>query len=468
MKKISVIVFFVAVLYCVNSLAAKSASFGGGKSGGGGAGRKWQTCEDLHKDNQQALKCCKDIDADWKDGKCICRDSSKHWDNQKMACVIDNKKTESPDKPTKTVAPILPIVPAKQSTHSDSNYKLKCPDDAHINDECFINPNAKLAKCMNLGMKDSGGGVMLSCAAWECNDGYNLWMKNGKSQGICRSQSYIKSQCQKANACSGCGADKCVPNLVSTPRTGKENGAWDGCVCDTKNDVDEKVQKPVVENSAVENPAECLVENAQKIYDDAVAEILAAYNENLAKINGNGSVANNTSIVSNNTKPKCEDIDECLTSMSKVKNFRFVDDRDISPYCSIANLNKPNGGKGYLSKIVGKYDNPACAGLNPGEWEITFPYGTVKGTYKCAKNAGQVDKEHHPIPGNPEGEGGFCWCTVTEVPYSNFASNIYVPEDAEAGGTNYSVCKSSCSSSCVFTVQEKTDFRKAIFGFYGK
>ena len=113
-----------------------------------------------------------------------------------------------------------------------SPYQPACYADSSEGDNCTVNKNATIAKCQSLGSKSKDKNV-LTCTAWECNTGYLLRLRtNGKSLGRCDDE---KTVCD--GKCSNCAADEeCLPELLKTPRTNKENGAYklDTCQCRKK------------------------------------------------------------------------------------------------------------------------------------------------------------------------------------------------------------------------------------------
>lgn len=111
--------------------------------------------------------------------------------------------------------------------------RARCAGKAEHAD-CHYNP-ANKAQCEYIYVSSSEPNV-LSCAAFECDDGYLLWVRpNGQSQGICHKESDVIKTCKENGQC---GSDcECKPNYIPTPRTGKPNGAYQECVCVPKQSV---------------------------------------------------------------------------------------------------------------------------------------------------------------------------------------------------------------------------------------
>ena len=174
-----------------------------------------------------------------------------------------------------------------------------------------------------------------------------------------------------------------------------------------------------------------------------------------------------------------------------VENVRKVDGiaADYSSYCWVSDKTQPKQGEYYAdserktfnrysSKIAGKYNNRACAGLGLGEWEITLKdVGTFRGDSLCSSTPGQQpDARNRYVPGNPKDEKGVhCWCRVTSVPYSNLKTGIYVPPDSgyTTGNETHESCLRYCSRTCENTFESNMsgfgrNFRQAILGFYDK
>ena len=206
---------------------------------------------------------------DWQNAKCVCMDENdenidetKTWDPVNHTCVDaksgatkkttetkSQETTESADDESKAEVPDL--------------YAPDCPAGSKKDDNCSLNSHAKTAKCMNLGKKDSSGNDVLTCTAWDCepND-YYLYMKSGKSQGICHAKSYAENVCKKNGTCPA-GCKNCVPNLQPTPRTNVANGAYDGCHC-----ADEQLKITVVDDNKTTPPQDTVeIDNAKKSLD---------------------------------------------------------------------------------------------------------------------------------------------------------------------------------------------------------
>ena len=176
-------------------------------------------------------------------------------------------------------------------------------------------------------------------------------------------------------------------------------------------------------------------------------------------------------------KPECEDIDNCLETDGY--NYRSLNS-DYGykiPYRGCYAPSRPKS-KDYTDLKGGtdlglsnKVDLSNCSGLEPHEWEVNFSYGTVKGTSMCSSTpgtfVGKIEKVT-PVPGNPtpgtsREDGKYCWCRATDVPYSNFSTNVWIPLNTDTGSSCYEF---GCASGCAIRVQDSDYARKSLFGFY--
>ncbi len=174
--------------------------------------------------------------------------------------------------------------------------RARC-EDLNEGDDCTYSPTA-LAKCVNI-IPRAGEDSVLSCAAYECKDGYLLWVKaNGGSMGICHKESDVIETCKRNGQCGdNC---ECKPNYIPTPRTRKANGAYQECVCIPK---EEPVQPATcdgytqsdgtaweccmqkkagknVEWNATTGKCECVGDDAGKQWDWTKKECLDVVNPN--------------------------------------------------------------------------------------------------------------------------------------------------------------------------------------------
>ena len=114
------------------------------------------------------------------------------------------------------------------------------------------------------------------------------------------------------------------------------------------------------------------------------------------------------------------------------------------------------------------------AGLNNGEWETNFSYGTVKGTSYCSGKSGDNNGYAWSDPSrattseltSASGEKKYCWCAATEyTPDGGTQCNIASPswvfnDDYESA----SFCANNCALNCADLVGNDEGFRPAVFG----
>ena len=120
--------------------------------------------------------------------------------------------------------------------------------------------------------------------------------------------------------------------------------------------------------------------------------------------------------------------------------------------------------------------------LSNGEWEISFSYGTVKGTAYCSGKSGSVSAKvgwntdssnwsatESELTG-ASGEAKYCWCKVTgytsdggEMCVSASESWVFASDFSSA-----SKCASDCVQKCTYNAFYddgiSSSFRAAIFG----
>ena len=146
----------------------------------------------------------------------------------------------------------------------------------------------------------------------------------------------------------------------------------------------------------------------------------------------------------------CEDIDKCLKDGGS--GYRGIDGEGN---CFVPEENPDN--------VSTNADMEKCAGLITGEWEVNFSYGDIKGTYKCAENEAVTipNKSYLFVPGTPKGDGDYCWCTATSVPYSVFSTSTWVQ-----AGTKNSSCSKNCGHLCAIFMWRYEHFRESMLGFY--
>jgi len=121
-----------------------------------------------------------------------------------------------------------------------------------------------------------------------------------------------------------------------------------------------------------------------------------------------------------------------------------------------------NGSDGYTMEIVFGTEN--SSDLSNGEWSDTFSYGTVFGNALCSTTSGTW-----ATTGTPANDGGqYCWCRATGYQPSD-SDVVYSPNSPllwvflnDAGAT--SNCASYCAYGCAYHVQNRSDFRRALFG----
>ena len=104
-------------------------------------------------------------------------------------------------------------------------------------------------------------------------------------------------------------------------------------------------------------------------------------------------------------------------------------------------------------------------GLNNGEWEIIFSYGTVKGMAKCSETNGD-----HATVGNPSDTlGQYCWCAVTGyTPNSGNTCSVAALSWVFYSGAYADTCLFYCAFDCAASIGPRwgdgTNFRRAVFG----
>ena len=173
--------------------------------------------------------------------------------------------------------------------------------------------------------------------------------------------------------------------------------------------------------------------------------------------------------------------------------------------CDLSELDADEGGEYYLSKsfagdhciypyyyyseadddyLPGEMDDCSDSvfdDLSNGKWEVSFSYGTVKGTAYCSGKSGYVNDKtgwntdssnwsatESELTG-ASGEAKYCWCKVTEYTpdggemcVSASESWVFVP-----GFTSASKCASDCVQECTHRAYYDNDssrsFRAAIF-----
>ena len=129
------------------------------------------------------------------------------------------------------------------------------------------------------------------------------------------------------------------------------------------------------------------------------------------------------------------------------------------------------------------YESTNCSdshitGLNNGEWEAGFSYGTVKGTSYCSGKSG--DSHDTEWGGNSSdwvateneltsaGNGQYCWCHVTSyTPTGEYQCNVAFPSWVffdSMGGNCANYCAGYCSSYVVIDGWTGISFRRALFG----
>ncbi len=154
--------------------------------------------------------------------------------------------------------------------------------------------------------------------------------------------------------------------------------------------------------------------------------------------------------------------------------------------CSLSNLDTSINSSAYACiGIVESEDSPCSYGENPttygltvpGQWAVSFSYGTVFGMAKCsAKNGDNHDSQwggnsadwtsDATTLDSTTGEKKYCWCSATA--YTPSAGNqcqlsssswVFV---ADPGSGDY--CADNCATDCGKGVTVFPAFRVALFG----
>ena len=137
---------------------------------------------------------------------------------------------------------------------------------------------------------------------------------------------------------------------------------------------------------------------------------------------------------------------------------------------------KPLKSDGY--NMTDQFGADNSGGLQDGEWEILFAYGTVRGMSMCSGKSG--DKHDWKWGGNSSdwlanenvlnsasGEKKYCWCNVTHFTPTNDREQI-LPNSSSAWVFHYdeysaSNCESDCAYDCANCVRGYPGFRRALF-----
>ena len=136
----------------------------------------------------------------------------------------------------------------------------------------------------------------------------------------------------------------------------------------------------------------------------------------------------------------------------------------------------------YRNLDTGDKVNDDCSdshvdGLNNGEWQDNFSYGTVKGTSYCSGKSG--DNHNWQWGGNSSdwsateseltsasGVKRYCWCAATAyTPSGGNQCNVASPSWVFASDIGVSSeCARECADYCTGYVMSYGDFRRAVFG----
>ena len=136
---------------------------------------------------------------------------------------------------------------------------------------------------------------------------------------------------------------------------------------------------------------------------------------------------------------------------------------------------KPISSPGYT--MASAFDIENSSDLNPGEWVVTFSYGTVKGMAKCSAKSGNNNNYTFSNASSnwlateseltsASGETKYCWCHATNyTPNGGNQCNVASPSWVfiYRNSSAYS-CAKSCASDCALNVWDVPAFRRAVFG----